>query len=224
MEKLNIQTFLQMAKEEERKINNDLMSHKAVVPISYESYIALLKVRAERIFLERGNPRDFEIDSNNERIIKELFCYLTCHKKGSLNPHIGIMMMGGFGSGKTVLMKAHCEVSSMLTGKIITYIHAEALVSLIKENGDGPYIKKPILIDELGREKVDAKNYGEALKPITDLFALRYDNGSRTYVTTNFNLDTHETRYGKFIRTRMSEMMNVVFLPGPSRRLTHELK
>jgi len=220
----SIETFLQLAKDQEKDIQNDLMSHKATVPISFDDYVRLLKVRSEKTFLERGVPHQFVIDKDNEDMIRELYLYLICSPKGKLKPHIGILMMGGFGSGKTVLMKAHCEVSSMITRKIITYIHAEALVELIKKNGDTPYLKKPLLIDELGREKVETKNFGDSLKPITDLIALRYDSGARTYATTNFNLETHQERYGEFIRVRMAEMMNIVVLNGKSRRLSNEIK
>lgn len=215
---------MRMNREDVNAIQKNLMSHKAKSPISYADYVSMIKARCEKIFLERGISRPFNIDKYNEKVIQELYCYLTCHPKGRLNPHIGIIMMGNIGCGKTALLKAHCDISSMMSTKVITYVHAEKLVSLIKENGDAPYIIKPMLIDELGREKIEAKNYGETLKPITDLLALRYDAGSRTYATTNFNMDSLQEFYKLFIRSRMDEMMNVVVLPGESRRLTHELK
>lgn len=221
---LTVESFLRMNKEDVNTIQRNLMAHKAKGHIKYEDYVSMIKVRCEKIFLERGLEQPFNIDKYNEKVIQELYCYLTCHPKGNLNPHVGIIMMGNVGCGKTALLKAHCEISSMVSSKVITYVHAEKLVSLIKEHGDAPYTLKPMLIDELGREKIEAKNYGEALKPITDLLALRYDSGARTYATTNFKMDSLEEIYKQFIRSRMDEMMNVVVLPGPSRRRTHELK
>ena len=87
-----------------------------------------------------------------------------------------------------------------------------------------------MFIDELGREKLEMKDYGNVVKPVIDLFAIRYEYGGRTYATSNFTLDTLEAardvkgkvtaqRYGNFIRTRMDEMFNVVELPGENRRL-----
>jgi DNA replication protein DnaC len=87
-----------------------------------------------------------------------------------------------------------------------------------------PYVRRPLFIDELGREESEVKDYGNVVKPVIDLFGLRYEEGARTYATTNFKYESLEKFYGEFIRTRMEEMMTYIQFPGESRRLKNEVK
>ncbi len=141
--------------------------------------------------------------------------------------------MGKIGCGKSVLMYAYLYVQDMLTRKLTTFVHAKQLINLILDDGIDSLKKRPLFIDELGRENLETKDWGNVIKPVVDLFAIRYEYGGRTYATSNFTLDTLEStkdesgkvtgqRYGNFIRTRMDEMFNIVILPGENRRLKWE--
>ena len=95
---------------------------------------------------------------------------------------------------------------------------------MIKQSSVEEYSRRPLFIDELGREESELKDYGNVVKPVIDLFAQRYENGARTYATTNFKYESFDKFYGEFIRSRMEEMMTYVPLTGESRRIKNEVR
>ena len=86
---------------------------------------------------------------------------------------------------------------------------------------------RPLFIDELGREQLEISDFGNKIRPINDLMALRYNTGARTFFTSNFFLSTLSKGrnekgeiigYGQYIGERIQEMTNIVEMPGESRR------
>ena len=119
---------------------------------------------------------------------------------------------------------AYLRLSDEYSRKLTTMVHSKTLSGLIKQNGIEAYIRRPLFIDELGREEAEVKDFGNIVKPVIDLFGLRYEEGARTYATTNFNYTSLQNFYSEYIRTRMEEMMTYVQVPGESRRLKNEVK
>ena len=87
--------------------------------------------------------------------------------------------------------------------------------------------RRPLFIDELGREQLEINDFGNRIRPINDLMAARYETGARTFFTSNFRLETLSkgrsengeiVGYGKYIGERIQEATNIVNLPGDSRR------
>ena len=182
--------------------------------------------------MQRGIKSAFIVDQYTKDIIRQLYYYLTGDVRNCRwNVHKGIYLMGKVGCGKSLLMYSYLSVQDYLTRKITETIHAKQLIELLQSEGGITGLReRPLFIDELGRENLEMKDYGNVVKPVIDLFAIRYEYGGRTYATSNFTLDTLEAardvkgkvtaqRYGNFIRTRMDEMFNVVELPGENRRL-----
>jgi hypothetical protein len=207
-----------------RERENKLLSFKSCIEMSYDEFKELICAYAYEIMLQRSVIRDFVVDQNDGPIIKQLYLYLTNNPACDWNLNAGLMFAGKVGCGKSLLMMAYLKISNEYTGKLTTSVHAKTLAGLLKTSGFEEYSRRPLFIDELGREESEVKDYGNVVKPIIDLFALRYEYGARTYATTNFKLDTIEERYGEFIRTRMEEMMTYVMFPGESRRLKNEVK
>lgn len=216
--------FKEMQQTQKRINEEKLLTYKAYLPIGYDEFKALLTGYAETIMLERSVTRTFEIDKNNGPIIKQLYYYLTNNTDCAWNLNAGIILGGNVGCGKSVLMMAFLKISDQYTRKITTQIHSKLLASQLKTNGIDFYKKKPLFIDEIGREEEKAIDYGNVIKPVIDLLSMRYEYGARTYATTNFKYEKLETFYGDFIRDRMEEMMTLVILPGDSRRLKNEVK
>ena len=111
----------------------------------------------------------------------------------------GIYMGGKVGCGKTILMHSFCEILHFISGKTVEMIAAPDLCRLIAEKGFEPFATRPI----------------------------RYNKGARTFFTSNFRVgslskwrDESGTLigYGQDIGDRIREMMNIVELPGESRR------
>lgn len=72
--------------------------------------------------------------------------------------------------------------------------------------------------DELGRETIPAKYYGNEVNVMEQIFQLRYDMKVKTHVTTNLRPFQIEKYYGEHIYDRAIEMFNFIEVKGESRR------
>lgn len=75
-------------------------------------------------------------------------------------------------------------------------------------------------LDEFGRESKTVQDFGNILRPISELLSIRSDNGSLTHGTTNFTLETlsSDNFYGGMIGDRLKMMFNFITIRGESRR------
>lgn len=210
----------QQVKEKEM----ELLNFKCCTRMYYEEFRELMVGFAREIMLQRSIVNPFVIDKFNEPIIKQLYLYFIGHPDCAWNLNAGLIFAGNIGVGKTVLMKAFLKITDEYTRKRTTVAHAKELAGLFKKNTIEHYNRRPMFIDDLGKEEVEIKDFGTTSRPWTDLFALRYDEGARTYATTNFNLADLSKIYGNFIGSRMGELMTLVQIPGESRRLKNEVK
>ena len=203
---------------------NTLRSFKSHISMSYDEFRQLLSSNAYEIMMRRSVRREYFIDQYNEPIMRQLYLYFTNSPQCVWNLNAGLIFGGKLGCGKSLMMMAYLRISDEYSRKLTTMVHSKTLSGLIKQNGLEPYVRRPLLIDELGREESEVKDYGNIVKPVIDLFGLRYEEGARTYATTNFKYESLEKFYGEFIRTRMEEMMTYIQFPGESRRLRNEVK
>ena len=203
---------------------NTLRSFKSHISISYDEFRQLLSSNAYEIMMRRSVRREYIIDQYNEPIMRQLYLYFTNSPQCVWNLNAGLIFGGKLGCGKSLMMMAYLRISDQFSRKLTTMVHSKTLSGLIRQNGLEPYVRRPLFIDELGREESEVKDYGNVVKPVIDLFGLRYEEGARTYATTNFKYESLEKFYGEFIRTRMEEMMTYIQFPGESRRLRNEVK
>lgn len=192
--------------------------------MKYEEFKLLISVKAQKNILERSIKQQFLIDHDNEPIIRQLYLYFTNKPECAWNLNAGLIFGGSYGCGKTILMLAFIQIADKFSEKQTTFIESKSLLELAKQDDLKVLYRRPLLIDDLGREDAEVKSWGTTLTPVIDLFAHRYTSGARTYATTNFKYHSLEGFYGKYIRTRMEEMMTYVDFPGESRRLKNEVK
>lgn len=216
----NTEKLLEQLAEKEQH----LRSFKGYTQMSYEEFKELITVYASSILVQRSVTKPYIIDQYNGPTIKQLYFYFTNNPECAWNLNSGLIFGGKIGCGKSVLMMAYLQLSNEYSRRRTTLVHSKTLAGLIKQKGIEFYEKRPLFIDELGREESEVKDFGNVIKPVIDLFALRYEAGSRTYATTNFNYDSLEKFYTPFIRSRMEEMMTFVYMPGESRRIKNEVK
>ena len=202
----------------------NLKTYKCNVEMSYDEFKQLLKFHCADIMLKRSVLAEYQIDRQNEPIIRQLYFYFMNDPKCEWNLNAGLLFGGKVGCGKTLLLTAFFRISDDFSRKSTTIIHSKSVVDEIKKGGVEPLSRKPLMIDDLGREESEVKDFGSIVKPVIDLFSIRYETGARTYATTNFNYDSLITFYKEFIITRMQEMMTHVVFPGESRRLKNEVK
>lgn len=187
----------------------------------------LLNATAQAIMAQRGVFHPFVVDDDNREIITQMWHYITGSEECRWNIHKGIYIGGKVGCGKTLLMQSFCEILHLISGRTVEMIPATLLFQRIIDDGINSLAKRPLFIDELGREQLEMNAFGNKMRPIADLMALRYNFGARTFFTSNFKLSTLSkgrnekgelVGYGQYIGERIQEMTNIVEMPGESRR------
>jgi DNA replication protein DnaC len=195
--------------------------------LTSQNFWKLLNATAQAIMAQRGVYHAFVVDDNNREIIRQMWLYIAGSKECKWNIHKGIYIGGKVGCGKTLLMQSFCEILHLISGRTVEMIPATLLHERIIHDGIDQLAKRPLFIDELGREQLEISAYGNKIRPIADLMALRYNNGARTFFTSNFKLSTLSRGrnekgeligYGQYIGERIQEMTNIVEMPGESRR------
>ena len=192
-----------------------------------ENFWAMLSATAQAIMAQRGVYHPFVVDEYNRAIIYQMWLYIVGSKECKWNIHKGIYIGGKVGCGKTLLMQSFCEILHFISGRTVEMIPATLLYQRIIEQGIDSLSKRPLFLDELGREQLEMNAFGNKMRPIADLMALRYNNGARTFFTSNFKIETLSkgrndkgelVGYGKYIGERIQEMTNIIEMPGESRR------
>ena len=76
-----------------------------------------------------------------------------------------------------------------------------------------------VCFDDLGCES-NIPHYGIPFNTLAEILPIRYEmfveDKMFTHITTNLNAHELEERYGARMRSRMSEMFNLVAFPGTS--------
>lgn len=196
--------------------------------ISYEHFEQMMIASAENIMMKRGTYAQYVVDdANGDMMIQSYYHFIGDQSKCKWNVDKGLFLYGKIGCGKTLFMKAYLNVTGAMCGLIIEYIHAKEIYDIMKSDENKKrLVTSALFIDELGRESLEINEFGNKIRPIQDLFAYRYEFGSRTFCTSNFSMDQLEGKvvdgvqkgYGKYVRTRMEEMMNIIEMPGDNRR------
>ena len=210
-----------------------LSASKTTKQINYnlEKLIGALKYYGQQ------GCREFVIDESNEYVCVLLIKYFMQDpefEKYGTNYSLlkGILLSGPIGSGKTVLMKAFDNMLANIgyikfTYTIIPtrsierdYIESgnEVITTYGKKSYKSDNEQRIYCFDDLGLESGDSKYYGNQMSVMSEIFLDRYDLGLLTHATTNLTTENLEKIYGERIRSRMSEMFNLVQLIGPDRR------
>lgn len=193
----------------------------------------LLSSTAQAIMAKRGVYHQYVVDDNNREVIRQMHLYVIGSTQCKWNIHKGLYLGGKVGCGKTLLMQSFCHVLHLISGLNIEMIPASELYKRIIKNGIESLAGRPLFIDELGREQLEVNDFGNKIRPINELMALRYETGARTFFTSNFAISTlsqgyndkgEMIGYGKYIGERIQETVNMAILPGESRREKWEEK
>lgn len=208
---------------DEKKKNENL---RFVFPFEYERYVQLL-IQSTKVILEKRRERmTFIIDKYNEHVIHQLYLYLRSDESFEGDLQKGIMLMGKYGCGKTVIWESIVEMYNTIIQELyiqkplLKFIKSINLLETLKEKPIKSFSKFPLVIDEFGREPKQIMDFGNLRSPIIELLCERCDNGAWTHGTTNFTFDTlcAETQYGQMIGERLRSMFNFIELKGDSRR------
>lgn len=124
----------------------------------------------------------------------------------------GIILRGNCGTGKTMLLDTISDIVEYGDNRKPIMIHVRDVQSLYLKNDleQIDTLKKRflLLIDDVGVENADIKNYGNVLEPFNDLFDYRYRNRLDTVISTNLTPEKIKDVYGDRILDRFKECFN----------------
>lgn len=202
-------------------IRNQTVKEYKAVGLNKEDFKFLFISEAEQIMKQRGVFKPYIIDDINRDVINNMYLYLIGDNRCAWNTNAGIILAGNPGTGKTLILEALIGVHNSLCTRKIKSFHVNDLCTEIKKSGIDKFRFEPLMIDEFGRENVEEKEFGNIIKPMTDLICARYNMGARTFMTTNFPYKVFNEKYGAFITDRLKEMCTFVVLKGESRRVNN---
>ena len=210
--------FIEELKKKKIEAETYLASKRIYLKISPEDFKEAFTLGCEIEMIKRGVNKPFLIDERNKEVINQLYFYINGYKEfeGDLNK--SILLRGAIGTGKTLMILSLINIIEAGSNKIITKMHAKKMDEMIKSQAKGFYDKRPLFIDDLGREPKVANSFGNKSEPLIDLISVRYDLGSWTFATTNFNKETLIEFYGAAIEDRFNEMFKSLIITGKSRR------
>jgi len=187
----------------------------------------------------------FKVDEFCKPVIKTMIQY--CRGESDLNHQKGLLLMGGVGSGKTLLMRGYNRFLCRFRNDSISFypgfseVATYNLVSGFAQYGyeifdkeiPGIFNNRPkgfqvsamvqllrcnLFIDDIGSEDTTAF-YGNSTNVVYILLMRRYDDLKyKTHGTTNLDAKALKTYYGDRVFSRMKEMFNVIYLQGGDRR------
>lgn len=218
---MEIKNILQELQEEQKKSEALKFRRRFLAEgLSSSQFAELMQGFCDLTLSERNEDRHFDINDQNKEVLNQLFYFLTqsFRFKGSFDK--GILLIGNFGVGKSLIMRSFIRLVAVVTQKTIGEFHSKDIALKITEDPEfiNNWSRKPIYIDDIGKESKTLKNYGSDIFPITDLFSARYDTGAITFGTANHKPDSLGEMYGGSIADRLNSMFNVITLTGKSLR------
>tara|TARA_R110002074_G_scaffold216724_1_gene386788 strand:+ start:42982 stop:43620 length:639 start_codon:yes stop_codon:yes gene_type:complete len=146
----------------------------------------------------------------------------------------GLLIIGDFGTGKTVMLNTMIKVLNRIKMNKIKSYNAQKVVHEYESLVNGSHKKDfyesfsygQILFDDILTEDI-ANNYGTK-NVFKELLEVRYENNAKTFITCNFDpnnlkdiqkaLDQFLLRYGGRVYDRLFEMFNIIEFKGNSLR------
>jgi hypothetical protein len=234
-----------LSKERQQKVKEyaeKLFLDKPVEPLQKLSYDQLF-FTLKHVFKGQSGK---ELSIEKERLddYKTVICYLTNDERffdcDNLSKETlpsfdkGILIVGGYGNGKSSVMRALSASMKYYRVRQFRFSTANKIVDQF-ESCQTAYEKKAfwktfgngnMCFDDVKTER-DASNFGK-YNLFKDLIERRYDNDAMTFITCNYNpahpgslnhaLDEFGERYGARVYDRLFEMFNIIEFNGKSLR------
>ena len=193
---------------------------------SYEAFRRIIEQVSANILYRRGETRPFVRTAHTDRVIEWLYGWISCN--AAIDFRRGLLLIGKYGCGKSLLLESFFfflkDLSSERKFKVPYWYRSVDLVKMLMEDktwyNQAKYTKSPLFIDELGREPIDIKHFGNEDSPLIELLLKKWENGSMIFATSNFNLTTlsSKEKYGPMLGDRFKQMFTVLQMGGESMR------
>lgn len=172
----------------------------------------------ESNFFARSKGKSIIIDEVTKGIMKIMYSWMVGEFEGK-----GVMIIGPYGLGKSVIMKTVLDLSFNLFGtkhpdEVETYkpmfCSSKTLQSVFQDNQNKKkqelYNRPILMIDDLGYEESKIQVYGNNVTPFANVLTHRYDKRKNIFITTNLSLKQIGEKYGSHIEDRLREMCEIL--------------
>lgn len=167
-------------------------------------------------------PSDLVLETELKQIIGQICLWYSNDDRFKGDISKGIILRGNCGTGKTISAEIIREIVNFGDKKNPLMLNARDLQNIYVKNDIEQInsLKKRflVIIDDVGVESSDVKNYGNVIEPFNDLFDYRYRNKMETIITTNLTPEKIKEVYGDRILDRFKESFNEYIFNSKSLR------
>ena len=157
-------------------------------------------------------PEELILSTEFKEVIGQMVLWYSNDKRFKLDMNKGIILRGNCGTGKTMLLETFLDIIEFGDKRNAILIHVRDLQNLyISMDLDQIEILKKrflLMIDDVGVENSEVKNYGNVMEPFNDIFDYRYRNNLETIISTNLTPEKIKEIYGDRILDRFKESFN----------------
>jgi len=181
-----------------------------------------------------STKKEFIFDDHSKKMLRTICLYFSQDKKflneiSLSEPSLekGLLLTGTCGTGKTLLMQSVQRVYNGDPDRSFKFTTCGNIVSAFNRpkelGGDksiAPYKIDDWYFDDFGSEEIGS-HFGK-VEVMKEIFLRRYEmfihHGTKTYMTSNLDLDEIAERYGDRVISRIKEMFNIIVIGGNDRR------
>jgi len=168
----------------------------------------------------------FKTNDENRNSYQNLIYYFTDDKRFDGDLDKGLLLIGGYRSGKSLAMEI-CQLFSATKGRYILNFDTVDVNALFQKHGyDFLSIVDPateVYLDDLGADYGRVNSFGTIDDPITILLYKREKrfgkDGTKTHASSNLDVKLLQERFPDKIFERILEMFNIIsFDVNPNKR------
>ena len=167
-------------------------------------------------------PNELILEAELKTIIGQIVLWYSNDERFKLDINKGLFLRGNCGTGKTIITQIIVDIINFGDNKNPIFINARDLQNLYSNNDleqiDALKKRFLVIIDDVGVESADVKNYGNVIEPFNDLLDYRYRNRMETIITTNLTPEKIKDVYGERILDRFKESFNEYIFDFKSKR------
>ena len=132
----------------------------------------------------------------------------------------GLLLYGGYGTGKTTTLRAiQYTMRFLCPDKPIRHYLSRQVIEMNADDLKSLRIGDAlVMVDELGREQNERREYGNISEPLIEIIRYREDKGLPTILASNLVDDEFSEKYGPYIRDRLFGSFSRIYYDGKSFR------
>lgn len=132
----------------------------------------------------------------------------------------GLLLYGGYGLGKTTTLRAiQYTLRFLCPNKPVKHYLSKQVIEMDADDLRSLRINDMlVIIDELGREQNERREYGNVSEPLIEIIRYREDMGLPMVLASNLVDDEFAEKYGPYIRDRLFGSYSRIFFEGKSFR------